>query len=263
MKNIFSTIWAEYLKIRRSKMLWATVLAFLFLPSMMGVLIFVIKNPEMAHKFGMVGTKAAMLRFGEANWSTYFGLLIQIIAGVGLLAFGFITSWVFGREYSDRTAKDLLALPVSRSLIVLSKLFIAAIWCFLLSFILFAFGLVIGGMIHLSGWSNEIVFQNAHIFFIASFLTILLCTPVAFFASYGHGYLPPIGFVILTLILVQFVGLVSLGPYFPWAIPLLYATAAAGDQSVQLGIISYVILFLASILGLIGTLAWWRFADQS
>ena len=116
-------------------------------------------------------------------------------------------------------------------------------------------------MIRLPGWSSEIAFHSAYIFFMTSLFTILLCTPVAFFASYGRGYLPPIGFVILTLAIAQFVGLVNLAPYFPWAIPSLY-TGAAGTESAQLGIISYIILFLTSIFGLIGTLAWWRFADQ-
>ena len=69
---------------------------------------------------------------------------------------------------------------------------------------------------------------------VTSLLTILLCTPVAFFASYGRGYLPPIGFAILTLIIAQFTGLVGLGPYFPWGIPLLFTTAA-GAESAQLG----------------------------
>ncbi|SEM24697.1 hypothetical protein SAMN04488688_110155 [Paenibacillus sp. cl141a] len=32
----------------------------------------------------------------------------------GLLGFGLMTSWTFGREYSDRTLKALLGLPISR-----------------------------------------------------------------------------------------------------------------------------------------------------
>jgi ABC-2 type transport system permease protein len=261
MKNIFLAIWAESLKIYRSKILWITILAFVFIPSMMGVLMFVVKNPEFSSKLGMIGTKAAMLRFGNVDWQTYFGLLNQIIAGVGLIGFAFVTSWVFGREYSDRTAKDLLALPTPRSSIVLSKFIVVAIWCVLLSFILFAFGLIVGGMIKLPGWSSEIAFHSAYIFIVTSLLTILLCTPVAFFASYGRGYLTPVGFAILTLMIAQFTGLVGLGPYFPWGIPVLY-TGAAGAESAQLGIVSYIILFLTCIFGLIGTLAWWRYADQ-
>jgi len=261
MKNIFSAIWAESLKIYRSKILWITILAFVFIPSMMGVLMFVVKNPEFSSKLGMIGTKAAMLRFGEVDWRAYFGLLNQIIAGVGLIGFAFVTSWVFGREYSDRTVKELLALPTPRSSIVLSKFIVVAIWCVLLSFILFAFGLIVGGMIKFSGWSREIIFYNVYIFIITSLLTILLCTPVAFFASYGRGYLPPIGFTFLTLIVAQFTGLVGLGPYFPWGIPILFSSTT-GVESAPLGMISYIILFLTSIFGFIGTLAWWHYADQ-
>ncbi len=261
MNGISSALWAESLKVYRSKMLWISVLAFLFVPLMMGVVMFVVKNPEFAGKLGLIGTKAAILRFENTDWQTYLGLLNQIAAGVGLLGFAFVTSWVFGREYSDRTAKDLLALPVPRSSIVLSKLIIVATWCALLSVILFSVGLVVGGLIRFPGWSGEIALQSGYIFIISSLLTILLCTPVAFFACYGRGYLLPIGFAILTLIVAQFTGLVGLGPYFPWGIPLLFA-AGAGTESAQLGIPSYLILVLTSILGLIGTLAWWRYADQ-
>ena len=135
------------------------------------------------------------------------------------------------------------------------------IWCVLLSFILFVFGLIIGGIVHISGWSSEIAFQSAYRYTVTSLLTLLLCTPVAFFASYGRGYLPPMGFVILTLIIAQFTDLVSLGPYFPWAIPGVYSVGA-GTEGMQLGVVSFIILFFTSVLGLIGTLAWWRFADQ-
>jgi len=51
---------------------------------MMGVLMFVVKNPEFSSKLGMIGTKAAMLRFGDVDWQTDFGLLNQIIAGGGI-----------------------------------------------------------------------------------------------------------------------------------------------------------------------------------
>ena len=261
MKSILATLWTESLKIRRSKILWLTILFFSFIPFMMGLLMFVQKYPEISSKLGMIGTKASMLRLGKADWSTYFGLLTQSMAGIGLIGFGFVTSWVFGREYSDRTVKDILALPVSRSFIVLSKFIVVVIWCVLLSFIFFAFGLIIGGIIHISGWSSEIAFQSAYKYTVTSLLTLLLYTPVAFFASYGRGYLPPMGFIILTLIISQFTGLVSLGPYFPWAIPGVYSVGA-GTEGMQLGVVSFIILFFTSVLGLIGTFAWWRFADQ-
>jgi ABC-2 type transport system permease protein len=183
------------------------------------------------------------------------------MAGIGLMGFGFVTSWVFGREYADRTIKDILALPVSRSFIVISKFIVVVIWCAILTLFFFAFGLIVGRMINISGWSGEIVFQYAYKLTVTSFLTLFLCTPIAFLASYSRGYLLPIGFLILTLIIANFTGLVGIGPYFPWAIPGIYS-APAGTEGMQLGTASYIILFLTGIIGFFGTIAWWRYADQ-
>ncbi len=260
MKGLIAACWAESLKIRRSKMSLITILACLFMIMMMGLMMFISKNPDLARKFGLLGTKASLLDI-NADWITYFGLFNMVIAMAGLIGFAFITSWVFGREFSDRTITDLLALPVSRISIVLSKFMVVGIWCVLLSLISIILGLLSGRMINLAGWSNETIFQGICTFMITSLLTILLCTPVAFLASYSRGYLAPISFVIFTVIIAQFVSILGFAPYFPWAIPALYSGGAG--ESVQLGAISYIILFLTSISGLIGTIAWWNLADHT
>lgn len=261
MKSILATFVTECLKLRRAKIPGFTILIFLFIPLMMGLMFFVQKHPEISAKLGMIGTKATMLRLGKADWTAYLVFLTQGMAGIGLMGFGFVTSWVFGREFSDHTVKDILALPVSRSFIVLAKFIVVVIWCVILIFIYFASGVIFGQIIEISGWSREIIIQNAYTYSATSLLTLLLCSPVAFFASYSRGYLLPIGFVILTLLMANFTGLVGLGPYFPWAIPGLFS-APAGSEGMQLSAASYIILSFTSVLGFVGTIAWWRFADQ-
>ena len=260
MKGLKAACWAESLKIRRSKMSWITILTCLFMTMMMGLLMFVTKNPDLARKFGLLGTKASLLEI-NADWITYFGLFNMIIAMGALIGFAFITSWVFGREYSDHTITDLLALPISRISIVSSKFIVIGIWCVLLSLLSIILGLLSGGMINLAGWSNEIIIQGIYTFMITSLLTILLCPPVAFIASYSRGYLAPISFVIFAVIIAQFVSILGFAPYFPWAIPALYSGAA--EESIQLEAISYIILFLTGISGLIGTIVWWNLADHT
>lgn len=261
MKNISVVLWVEILKIRKSKMFWATILVFMFVPFMMGLLMFVQIHPEISSKLGMIGNKASMLSFGEPNWQNYFTLLVQGFAGVGVIGIGFVASWVFGREFSEHTIKDILVLPISRAYIVVSKFIVVVIWSIILSLVYFAIGLLVGLLIDIPNWSNEIVLLNFSKYFVTSLLTILLSTPVALLASYSRGYMLPMGFVILTLIVANFTGIVGLGPYFPWAIPGLYGTAS-GLESLQLNNASYIILFSTGLLGLYGTLAIWRFADQ-
>jgi ABC-2 type transport system permease protein len=152
-------------------------------------------------------------------------------------------------------------LPVSRVYIVISKLILIVIWFALLSVTYLVFGLFAGIMIGLPGLNADIILKNTSTLLVTSLLSVLLCTPVSFFASYSRGYIFPIGFVILTLILANFSGLVGLGPYFPWAIPGLYGIPA-GSESMNLNGASYIILILTSLAGLSGTIAFWLYADQ-
>lgn len=228
---------------------------------MMGFMTFIQKHPEISQKLGIIGTKASLLRFGEANWQNYFTLITQGITAVGLIGYGFITCWVFGSEFSDHTIKDILSLPVSRSSIVIAKLLVIMLWCVILTAVFLVAALSFGYLAGVSAWSGEIISTCIYKFSVVSLLSMLLCTPVAFFASYSRGYMLPLGIVILTMIMANFVGLLGLGPYFPWAIPGLFI-APSGTENATLTLTSYIILFLTSILGLFGTMAWWRFADQ-
>jgi ABC-2 type transport system permease protein len=161
--------------------------------------------------------------------------------------------------------KDLLALPVSRLTIVISKFIITILWSIALAFTLFFAAFFTGLAVHLPSWSPGIVLHNFTLFTRSSILTILLCTPVAFIASASRGYLLAIGFAFITLILTNLVamGVPGFTPYFPWAIPALCSGIADGGALPHAGTMSYLILVSTAILGFFGTAAWWRFADQT
>src|SRR5690606_35582775 len=123
--------------------------------------------------------------------------------------------------YSDRTIKDLLALPISRNSIVMSKFILVFIWCMMLSVFVFVLGLIVGEAVDIPGCSYETLFQGLKVFVACSLVTIFLSTPVALFASVGKGYLPPLGFMIFTLVLAQVVAAAGYGHLFPWSIPAI------------------------------------------
>ena len=221
---------------------------------------FILKDPALAQKMGVISAKAHLT--GSADWPSYLSLLAQAITMGGLLVFGFVTSWIFGREYSDRTIKDLLALPISRNVIVLSKFIVVFLWCLLLSVLVFALGLIVGNAVDIPGWSSEVARQGLSIFLICTLLTILLSTPVALFASIGRGYLSPLGFVVFTMVLAQIVAVTGYGQFFPWSIPALTSgVAGSGSSTLEFG--SSIIILITSVLGLICTIFWWRYADQN
>jgi len=260
MKNITVTLWAETLKVRKSKVLWLTMAFFAFVAFMMGLIVFLQQHPELSQKLGLIGVKANMVQFGEPGWKSFMLLLSQGLAGVGLIGFGFITSWVFGREYSEHTLKDLLALPVSRASIVIAKLIVIAVWAALLSLIFVGSALLFGRMAGLEGWSTELFLSFLYRFTMIALFSMLLCTPIAFFASFSGGFLLPVGIVIVTMMTANFSGLLGLTAYFPWAISGLFCVAPGTEITIQP--VSYIILLTTSLTGLAGTIAWWRYADQ-
>lgn len=255
MKNMFAAIWSESLKVLRSKVVWFTFIFFSIMPIMYGLMGFIQNNPGLAHNIGSIG--AGVTLDGKVNWTSYLGNLKQGAAGAGIVGFAFVASWIFGREYSDRTIKDLLALPVSRSWIVLAKFIVMFIWCFLLSLFMFAIGLIVGMIINFDGFSVEILMHALYIFSVTSILSIIVSTPAAFLANYARGYLLPIGFTILTIVIGNFIGIAGLMQYYPWALPTVYQHAGHLETN------SWIALCFTGVLGLLGTFAWWRYADQT
>lgn len=261
MKGFYEALWTESLKAFRSRIFWMTLLVFAFIAVMIGLLVFFSMHPELIRNSALMSAKATIL--GQSTWRGYFGLLYQVAALLGLVGFGFVAAWVFGREYSDRTMKDLLALPVSRYEIAIAKFVIVILWSFVLALVVFFFGIATGWLIHLENGSAEMVRHAFSVFMVTSFLTMLVSLPVGFFASWGRGYLLPIAYIILTMILTQFIvaGIPPLASWFPWAIPALYC-GAAGPTGARMLVASYVLVGLTAASGLAGTLAWWRYADQ-
>ena len=183
MKKLSSCILIEWRKLIKSKLSIVTACSICLVPFIVGVFATMMKYPENFKNLGLISAKMEMMRI--TDWSSYLMTISQVISVGGLLIFGFTASWVFGREYSDKTMIDLLALPMKRDTIVLSKFIVIALWSYILS-----------------------------IFALFTTLTIVLSAPVAFFACLGRGYLSPLALLFLQLFFLSLVLLLTLGNTF-------------------------------------------------
>jgi len=260
VNKIVTCVSIEAKKLFSSKVPIITMLALMLVPFIGGFFMFILKDPGLAQKIGLISAKAYIV--GRADWPSYFSLLSQAIAIGGLIVFGFITSWIFGREYSDRTINDLLVLPISRNIIVFSKFIVTALWCLILSIFVLVLGLIVGKLVDIPGWSSDTMIKGILIFAICSILTILLSPPVALLASIGRGYLSPLGFVVFTIVLAQIVAALGYGHLFPWSIPAI-VSGVTRDDNVAIEGVGIIIILITNIFGIVATMLWWNYADHN
>ena len=85
---------------------------------------------------------------------------------------------------------------------------------------------------------------------------------VAYVASLGRGYLPPMAWIFFTLASAQLLAIMGWGEWYPWAVPALVGEMA-GPKGGSIGVHSLLMVLAAFVAGLAATFAWWRSADQT
>jgi ABC-2 type transport system permease protein len=259
--GISAALWVEILKVRRSKTLWITALGFILIALIGGLFMFILKDPDLARRMGLLGAKAQMLG-GSADWPSFFNQIMLMESIGGLIMFGFIFVWIFGREFGEKTFYDLLSLPTSRVTIVVAKFITAASWSLVLLILLYLLVLSFGAMLQLPGWSAAAAVNGLEHMLVTGLLTILVVVPFSLVACVTRGYLPAVGSIFLVLVLAQVFNTLGYGLYFPWAIPALY-NGIAGEAGALPGLISYLLVIMVGVAGWLVTTLWWQYADQT
>lgn len=258
--ELLAALWAELLKVRRSVVPWVTIAAFTVAGLVGGFFMFVLQDPDRARSLGLLGAKA-QLAGGTADWAGYFAFTAQIAAVGGMLVFGLVIIWLFGREFSDRTAKDLLALPTARAAVVGAKLIVALVWCLLLAVQLLVISLVLGSWLGLPGWSAETAWNGVGTVFFTVTLTVALATTYGLAASVGRGYLPAVAVMFVSVFAAQVIAALGFGAWFPWSVPSLLS-GVAGPEHAGPGAWSIAGVVLVGASASLATVLWWEHADQ-
>ena len=261
MSLLQAAVATEFLKARRSRVPWGVAAGFSIAPLVMGLFMVILKDPEGARALGLLGAKA-QLTAGTADWPTFWSLVGQAVIIGGAILFAFLTAWVFGREFADRTVRGLLASRTPRRTIVLAKAIVIATWALAISAWVLILSLGIGALIGLPGWSDGDAASALGAILLASILTIALQGATAFFAGVGRGYIAPLAWAIATIAASQILAFLGWGAWFPWSVPAILA-GAGGAEVEPVGPGGIAIVVLTAVAGLIATVAWWERADQT
>ncbi len=156
------------------------------------------------------------------GWSLLVGIVTQITATGGLLAFGVALSWLFGREFADGTVTGLFALPVRRGTIAIAKLTVFFGWAVGIAVLLTSAVAIVGiafgyGAADISG-IRDLVRIPALVM-----LTALISVPAAWAATLGRGLLPGIAGTVGLVVIGQFMAVIGIGAWVPIVAPALWA----------------------------------------
>lgn len=250
----------ELMKLKRSAVPWVTLGAILMAPWGIALFMWILLDPQRAADLGLLGTKANLAGL-EATWPAFGTYLVLIVGAGGMLLVAFIVAYLFGREYADGTAKNLLALPIARAWFAVGKLVVALSWWLLLALAALAEGLLIGAAMGLPGFTAAVGWHAMTGVLVAATVSFLLVPVVAWITVWTRSYLAALGFAMGMLLLGDLIGHTGWAVWFPWSIvPIL--TGMVGSSAPVLSWGSYLVVGLTFAVGLAGTALHLRFADN-
>jgi ABC-2 type transport system permease protein len=194
---------AEMLKLKRSRMpLWTALI----------VLLFPIVSVTSTNV--TVGTE-------HMSWAAFTRLNPQLMAsGYGVILFGLVAAYLFGREYGEGTVRQMLTLPMRREYSVAAKMVVLAAWVLALTLFSVAVQAGYAGALGLKGFSWALAATTLRESLLVSLLILGTLPFVALMAVIGRGYLAPMVFSALSA--MAGLGLAEAGwsRWFPWSMPM-------------------------------------------
>lgn len=194
----------------------------------------------------------------QGGWTGLFAVASQVVPTAGMLAFGVVIGWMFGREFTDGTIVGLFARPVSRSAIALAKLALLLAWIAVVTVCLVGLVVIVGIILALGPVDSGVLALAAKLG-VVGLLTGLLALVAALAATWGRGYLPAVGTTIGVVVLAVVATLVGIGGWFPFAAPGIWTVSPdSGPPSPILTIQLLIVLPVAAGMAALTIRAWRR-----
>lgn len=230
MKNILASFRVEWFKLRKSHLIEMVLSGFAFL---------------------------LLIKQGT-SWPTFLQSATMLYTSViGMVGFGVISSWVFAREYTDGVYKDLLALPISRKNIIISKLMVIEISELLIGLLAMVIA-VMGGMIFAkTGFSITLLIHIFKQMLEVTILNVILSFLWPLLASYWRSAILPMSLSFVAVIVSVMFASKRIGQFIPWSIPGYYLA-----NNTVISHESSLLLILVAVVSIYGTIYVWSRLDQ-
>ena len=247
MLNLIS---CEMLKLKRSKMVLISFLGVMSTPFMM--LIEAIqthfKHPELVFTL----------------YDIYNDSLLYIMLLTSMMIYIAITAYLFSREYTENTLKNILPIPVSRTKLLFSKFCALFLWIVMLTIATWLGILFLSGLYHivfvLEGYNFYVAVGWFPKFLLGCLFMFLTLTPFAYIAAKTKGFVAP---VVVSAVVVMGSAALSnqeLGALYPWTATFFFINGRIESTGYPL-ILSAVIIIMVSVIGFIMTFRHFKMED--
>jgi ABC-2 type transport system permease protein len=173
--------------------------------------------------FPLLSVMAIRLTDGapRATWTAFMLFGPRMIASAyGVMLFGLAAAYLFGREFTEGTEKNMLTLPVRREAFVAAKLVVLAVWVGALALLAVAAQALYAALLGLDGFAWAGLAETLEQSLQVALMIYLTLPVVAWLSMIGRGYLTPMVFSALIASAGMVVAEVGWGRWFPWSMPI-------------------------------------------
>ena len=157
----------------------------------------------------------------RTDWGAFMRGGPQLMASwYGILLFGMAAAYLFGREYGEGTAKEMLTLPLRREYFFVAKMIVLAAWVLGLALLSLAAQAGYAAVLGLDGFSWAEAARCVTISLKVALLTYATLPWVALLAMVGRGYLAPMVYSALAAFFGVALAEAGWSRWFPWSMSL-------------------------------------------
>ena len=247
---MLNLVYCELLKLRRSKMLFLSILGVFSTPSMMFIeaLQTHFQRPEKIFTLADI----------------YDSSLLYIMILTNMMIYVTITAYLFSREYSESTLKTILPIPVSRMKFVIGKFCALLLWIIMLTVVSWVGIFALSGLYHvligMDGFSLAVAIEWLLKFLFGNLLVYLTISPFAFIAEKTKGFVAP---VIASAVIVM--GSAALcnqdfGALYPWTATFFLIKGKLTCTGYP-PLLAISIIILVSVIGFFATFHYFQKED--
>jgi len=178
---------------------------------------------------------------------------------IGVLLFSVVTAYLFNREYTEHTLKNILTIPVSRIQFILSKLILLCLWTMALTLFAWLITVLFALLGQFDGLSMQLFLDAFKQFMMSGFALFLLSTPMILVTLLFKNYVVTIVFAIA----ITMLNLLTYGSEYsallPWTAVRVIATGTFFPEYPP--IYSYISIIMTFCVGLIASILYFKNTD--